>query len=109
GVQTCALPIFEAWDTLLKARAIEHLCYVAGVNRVGTDGNRIEYNGHSSVVSPKGESIFTLESIDTSKSIVLNAHSLQAFRDKFPAFLDADDFSIDFEPYETSGYLQGLS
>lgn len=99
----------DAWDTLLKARAIENLCYVAGVNRVGTDGNRIEYNGHSSVVSPKGEAIFTLESIDTSKTIGLNAHSLQAFRDKFPAYLDGDEFSIDFEPYETSGYLHGLS
>ncbi|HLT82199.1 MAG TPA: amidohydrolase [Cyclobacteriaceae bacterium] len=98
----------EAWDTLLRARAIENLCYVAGVNRVGTDGNRIEYNGHSSVVSPKGEPIFTLESVDTSKTIGLNANSLQAFRDKFPAYLDADEFSIDLEPYET-GYLQDLS
>lgn len=60
-------------------------------------------------MSPKGEAVFTLESVDTSKTIGLNAHSLQAFRDKFPAYLDADEFSIDLEPYETSGYLQGLS
>jgi predicted amidohydrolase len=36
----------DAWDALLKARAIENLCYVVGVNRVGQDGNGIEYNGH---------------------------------------------------------------
>lgn len=96
----------DAWDTLLKARAIENLCYVAGVNRVGLDGNAIEYNGHSSIASPKGEAIFTLEGIDTIKTIELNAHSLQAFRDKFPAYLDADEFSIDFEQYEEVGNRQ---
>src|SRR5690606_24374018 len=90
----------DVWDTLLKARAIENLCYTAGVNRVGQDGNGIEYNGHSSIVNPKGEAIFTLEGVDTLKTIELNAHSLQAFRDKFPAYLDGDEFSIDFEHYE---------
>ena len=49
----------DAWNTLLKARAIENLSYVVGVNRVGQDGNGIEYNGHSSVISPKGEVIFS--------------------------------------------------
>jgi len=33
----------EAWDTLLKARAIENLCYTIGVNRVGVDNNNLEY------------------------------------------------------------------
>ncbi|NEW80406.1 MAG: amidohydrolase, partial [Gelidibacter sp.] len=36
-----------AWDTLLKARAIENMCYTVGVNRVGVDANNYEYNGHS--------------------------------------------------------------
>ncbi len=51
----------DAWDTLLRGRAIENLSYVIGVNRVGLDGNGVEYNGHSSVISPRGETIFTNE------------------------------------------------
>lgn len=39
----------HSWDSLLKARAIENLAYVAGVNRVGTDGNDLDYNGHSAI------------------------------------------------------------
>lgn len=44
-----------AWDTLLCARALENMCYVCGVNRIGVDGNKLIYNGGSVVFSPKGE------------------------------------------------------
>jgi omega-amidase len=90
----------NAWDTLLRARAIENVSYVVGVNRIGIDGNDIEYNGHSSVISPKGEAIFTNEGTDASRTLELNAHSLQAFRDRFPAYIDADEFNIEFEAME---------
>jgi len=99
----------ETWNTLLKARAIENLSYVVGVNRVGQDGNDIEYNGHSSVISPKGEIIFTNDSVETIRTVELNAHSLQAFRDRFPAYADADDFTIEFEEYEESDFRSGQS
>jgi omega-amidase len=96
----------NAWDTLLRARAIENLSYVVGVNRIGIDGNDIEYNGHSSVISPKGEAIFTNEGDDASRTVELSANSLQAFRDRFPAYIDADDFNIEFEAMEEeSDYL----
>jgi len=88
----------SAWETLLKARAIENLSYVAGVNRVGVDGNNIEYNGQSAIINPKGESIFSVEDIQAIKTIELSANSLQAYRDKFPAYLDADDFTVESEP-----------
>jgi omega-amidase len=98
----------NAWDTLLRARAIENLSYVVGVNRIGIDGNDIEYNGHSSVISPKGEAIFTNEGTDAARTLELNAHSLQAFRDRFPAYIDADEFNIEFEAMEEeSDYLAG--
>lgn len=84
----------EAWDALLKARAIENLCYTAGVNRVGLDGNGIEYNGHSAVYSPKGEVVFISEGVEMIKTVELIGQSIKAFRDKFPAYLDADEFSI---------------
>jgi predicted amidohydrolase len=99
----------DAWDALLKARAIENLSYTIGVNRVGQDGNGIEYNGHSSFISPKGETIFSTEGIETIKTLEINANSLQAYRDKFPAYLDADEFSIEFEQYEEYDSMQGLS
>ena len=45
----------EAWQILLRARAIENQCYAIGVNCVGKDGNGLEYSGDSAIVSPKGE------------------------------------------------------
>lgn len=99
----------NAWETLLRARAIENLSYVAGVNRVGVDGKGIEYNGHSSIISPKGDSIFSVEGVEAVKTTQLNANSLQAYRDKFPTLLDADDFSIEIGEYEEREYPTGLS
>ena len=83
-----------AWETLLHARAIENLSYVAGVNRVGIDGNSIEYNGKSSLIGPAGETLFSLENSEVVKTITLSANALQAYRERFPAYLDADDFSL---------------
>ncbi len=93
-----------AWDTLLKARAIENLCYTVGVNRIGLDGNGVEYNGLSTIVNPKGEPIFSVEGSEEIKTIEINGHSLQAYRDKFPAFLDADDFTVEMETIEEEDY-----
>ncbi|MCO5248088.1 MAG: amidohydrolase [Chitinophagales bacterium] len=45
----------EHWNTLLKARAIENQCYVAGVNRIGLDGNQLYYNGQSAIYDFWGE------------------------------------------------------
>lgn len=92
----------DAWDTLLKARAIENLSYVVGVNRIGQDGYEIEYNGHSSIISPKGEIIYTNEGMEAVRTMELSANALNAFRDRFPAYIDADDFTIEFEEYEES-------
>ena len=50
-------PRVHAWDTLLKARAIENMAYCIGVNRVGIDENRLEYVGHSAVYDSLGETV----------------------------------------------------
>jgi omega-amidase len=97
----------DAWNTLLKARAIENLSYVVGVNRIGQDGNGIEYNGNSAVISPKGDAIYTNEGMEQSKTVEISANSLQAFRDRFPAYVDADEFSIEFEQLEERDILPG--
>jgi predicted amidohydrolase len=91
----------EAWDALLRARAIENLCYAAGVNRVGADGNGILYNGHSAVYSPKGETLLFETDREIIRTVVLSAGELHSYREKFPAWLDADEFSIGLEPGET--------
>lgn len=85
----------EAWHSLLKARAIENLSYVVGVNRVGTDGNGIPYDGKSVVFDFKGESIDQHQVNLEGWSIQsLSREALDQFRDKFPAHLDADEFGI---------------
>jgi len=85
----------DVWITLLKARAIENQCYVAGVNRIGIDGTGIKYCGDSMIVGPKGEIIASGE---RNKECVLNGdismQELSDFREKFPVMNDADDFNI---------------
>lgn len=50
-------PRISAWDSLLKARAIENICYAIGVNRTGEDGNNLKYVGHSQIINPQGNII----------------------------------------------------
>ena len=84
-----------AWDTLLCARALENMCYVCGVNRIGVDGNKLIYNGGSVVFSAKGEVLASVpdgeEGIET---VSLSLISLQQLRDKFPVWKDADAFRL---------------
>jgi omega-amidase len=81
----------DAWQTLLKARAIENLCYVVGVNRVGMDGNGMEYDGKSSVFDFKGNQLDNHINYSEGISIVtLDLESLVEYRKIFPAYLDAD-------------------
>ncbi len=85
----------SAWDALLPARAIENLAFSIGVNRVGTDGNGIPYNGHSAAYDFKGEKIADLGEGEGIQTIKLSASVLEDFRSKFPAWRDADSFQIE--------------
>jgi predicted amidohydrolase len=84
----------QVWDVLLKARAIENLAYVAGVNRIGADGNALTYDGHSTVISFKGEALIPLDASAGIKHMKLNINDLREFRTAFPAHLDADPFQL---------------
>jgi predicted amidohydrolase len=84
----------HAWTTLLRARAIENLSYVAGVNRTGTDGNDIPYAGGSSIIDFLGEDLANLEDHVGSASADLDLEKLTAFRDRFAFHKDADNFTI---------------
>lgn len=84
-----------AWDTLLCARALENMSYVCGVNRIGTDGNQLTYNGGSIVYSPKGEILASIPNEQEGcATATLSLNSLQQFREKFPVWKDADAFQL---------------
>ena len=83
------------WKTLLKARAIENQSYVIGVNRIGRDGNQIEYIGESSAIDPKGN-VISMADTPAEKLFMaeLSYSRLIDFREKFPVLKDRDDFTI---------------
>jgi predicted amidohydrolase len=84
----------DVWKTLLKARALENQCYVTGVNRVGKS-EEAEYNGQSLVYDYKGAIIGSLqEHKEGVIKVELSLNSLKKIRKKFPAWMDADNFSI---------------
>ncbi|MDB5274258.1 MAG: amidohydrolase [Chitinophagaceae bacterium] len=84
----------HAWSTLLKARAIENITYVAGVNRTGKDGLENVYNGASACIDFKGEVLWQLENKEGTGVTRLSGETLMHFREKFPAWKDADAFNI---------------
>jgi len=88
-------PRINAWDILLKARAIENLCYVIGVNRLGKDFNNLEYLGHSTVIDAMGKPIFNFkEGVEMTMTITLTKDHIENTRSKFGFLLDRDEFEI---------------
>ncbi len=80
------------WDTLLKARAIENQCYVLGVNRVGLDGNNLNYIGHSQLIDFYGNKVNTHNevSIEIQGLFIAEADfsKMHSFRNKLPFLKD---------------------
>ena len=83
------------WNRLLPARAIENLCYVAAVNRVGEDGKGHAYSGDSQVLDFQGEPLLAAQDTDGVFRVSLSAAELAAYRQRFPAHLDADSFVLE--------------
>ncbi len=88
-------PRRQAWQALLKARAIENLSYVIGVNRVGTDGKDLPYAGESVAHDFLGGALAQLGSEPAVVTVELDRAPLDAFRERFPAHLDADRFTLE--------------
>ena len=85
-----------AWRQLLIARAIENQAYVAGVCRIGKDGNGVEHAGHSVVLNPKGEPLSnTKPNAESIETVTISYRELEDFRKEFPVGLDADKFRIE--------------
>lgn len=87
-------PRAYAWSTLLRARAIENLSYCAGVNRVGVDGNGHEYAGGSAVLDFLGAPLSEDSDQELVTTTTLSGADLKAHRERFPAWMDADAFTL---------------
>lgn len=85
----------EAWKKLLMARAIENEAYVCGVDCMGKDVKDIEYDGTSMAIDFKGCDISVADP-DGGDLVyaTLSIDKLNRFREKFPAYRDADSFRI---------------
>ena len=86
----------DAWDTLLKARSIENQCYTIGVNRIGSDGNRIVFNGHSKVFDAFGKELISAnEDFEEVIQIEISSHDLKLKRRQMNFLKDRDKFTLE--------------
>lgn len=85
------------WKTLLRARAIENMSYVIGLNRVGNDGNNYYHSGDSAVIKPDGEPLIECSDEEKILTASLSKDDLLKFRERFQFYKDADDFVIPME------------
>ena len=84
----------EAWNTLLKARAIENQTYVCGVNRVGND-DACQYVGGTQLIDPYGRVAARCEdNREGTVTVELNMEKLREFREKFTVLKDEDLFEV---------------
>jgi omega-amidase len=79
----------EHWRTLLKARAIENQCYVAGANRIGFDGLGIHYSGDSAFIDPLGEAQEINIEKDRVRTFTASRAQLEVTRKNLPFLKDA--------------------
>jgi predicted amidohydrolase len=100
---TCDLMLFvanwpnprrTAWNTLLRARAIENQCYVAGVNRVGTDQNDKDYFGDSALINLFGDVITSAGESAKLAQASISLDELNKKRERLPFYRDADTFEV---------------
>lgn len=87
-------PRVNAWDILLKARAVENMSYVIGVNRVGTDANNLEYIGHSQAIDFLGNYIQEPQEIEGVFIVELDKNEMMETRKKLNFLNDRDKFQI---------------
>ena len=88
-------PRVNAWNALLKARAIENMSYCIGVNRVGTDDYKHEYVGHSGVYDSLGEELCKITDGVKTEIVVLKKEHLNATRNNLKFLDDRDSFTVE--------------
>ena len=78
------------WSALLPARAIENQCYVAGLNRVGTDNSGLSYTGQSKLINLLGEEISNLSDSENVITQSISYHEQALLREKLPFLKDSN-------------------
>lgn len=87
-------PRINAWDILLRARAVENLSYVIGVNRVGTDGSQLEYVGHSQAIDYLGNYVVEPFEDESVKIFSFDKNEMLETRLKLNFLNDKDRFEL---------------
>jgi omega-amidase len=84
----------NAWNALLKARAIENMSYTVGVNRIGEDDNNFQYNGHSQAVNFMGD--YIIDQVETKGVFIVELNKVEQLlaREKFNFLSDQDPFVL---------------
>lgn len=76
----------EAWETLLKARAMDNQVYMVGINCGGVvDG--VEYSGESMFVNPLGKTLIKSGN-DEELIIIQLENDVKKYREEFPVLKD---------------------
>jgi predicted amidohydrolase len=87
-------PRINAWDILLKARAVENMSYAIGVNRIGMDENELEYVGHSQAVDFLGNYLLEAQETDGVFIVELDKEKLLETKNKLAFLEDKDQFRL---------------
>jgi omega-amidase len=87
-------PRINAWDALLKARAIENMCYTIGVNRIGIDQNLHDYSGRSQAIDFLGNYLIEPQETEGVFITILDKNALLESRQKLGFLNDRDAFTL---------------
>lgn len=87
-------PRINAWDTLLKARSVENMCFTIGVNRIGFDATNFEYVGHSQAVDFMGNYILEPQETEGVFIVELDKQKMLVVRQKLGFLNDRDSFEL---------------
>lgn len=81
-------PRVPHWRALLVARAIESQLFVFGVNRIGTDGNGLQYEESSMVIAPDGSVLKPMYSDAEIAIYDIDHAAAERYREAFPTLHD---------------------
>jgi predicted amidohydrolase len=84
----------QAWNALLRARAIENMAYSVGVNRMGKDAYRLTYPGASAAYTALGDEMIFMNEKESTAHFTIDLDTLHKTREKLPFLEDRDDFIL---------------
>ena len=82
------------WECLLQARAIENQCFTVGVNRVGTDGYGLTYDGGTGIINPLGNWLAKQKDVAGIVQGEISFKFLSKIREALPFLKDSSGIKI---------------